>query len=52
MMKMLLGNKIKEMLDRVVDGLVSVSEGRMPEGIDEETVRKMQEEFAKRQGQE
>ena len=43
--------KIKEALDRVVDGLVSVSEGRMPEGVDEETMRKMQEELAKRQGQ-
>ena len=51
MMKMMLGGKIREMLDRVVDGLVSVSEGRMPEGLDEETVRKMQEELARRQGQ-
>ena len=51
MMKMMLSGKIKEMMDRVVDGLVSVSEGRMPEGLDEETMRRMQEELARRQGQ-
>ena len=51
MMKMMLSGKIREALDKVVDGLVSVSEGRMPEGIDEETMRRMQEEFARRQGQ-
>ena len=51
MMKMLLGSKIHQMLDKVVDGLVAVSEGRMPEGVDEETLRKMQEELARRQGQ-
>lgn len=34
MMKMMLGSKIKDGLDRVVDGLAAVSEGRMPEGID------------------
>ncbi|MBQ8061034.1 MAG: hypothetical protein IJ205_03705 [Bacteroidales bacterium] len=51
MMKMMLSGKIREALDKVVDGLVSVSEGRMPEGIDEETMRRMQEELAKRQGQ-
>lgn len=46
MMKMLLGGKIREALDKVVDGLVSISEGRMPEGLDEETLRKMQEKMA------
>ena len=51
MMKMLLGNKIQQMLDKVVEGLVAVSEGRMPEGLDEETMRKMQEELSRRQGQ-
>ena len=50
MMKMMLGGKIKEMLDKVVDGLVSVSEGRLPEGVDEETMRRMQEEMAKGRG--
>lgn len=34
MMKTLLGSKIKEALDKIVDSLVAVSEGRMPEGID------------------
>ena len=51
MMKMILGGKIREGLDKVVDGLVAVSEGRMPDGIDEETARRMQEEIARRQGQ-
>lgn len=30
MMKTLLGGKLKDALDKVVDGLVAVSEGRMP----------------------
>ena len=30
MMKMMLGSKLQEALDKVVDGLVDVSEGRMP----------------------
>lgn len=34
MMKTLLGSKLKEGLDKVVDALVAMSEGRMPEGID------------------
>ena len=34
MMKTLLGGKLKDALDKVVDGLVAVSEGRMPEGFD------------------
>lgn len=34
MMKMMLGGKIQEALDKVVDGLSAVSEGRMPEGVD------------------
>lgn len=34
MMKTLLGSKLQEALDKVVDGLVAVSEGRIPEGID------------------
>lgn len=33
MMKAMLGGKIREALDKIVDGLVSVSEGRMPEGM-------------------
>ena len=34
MMKTLLGGKLKGALDKVVDSLVAVSEGRMPEGFD------------------
>lgn len=34
MMKMMVGNKVKEALDKIVDSLVAVSEGRMPEGVD------------------
>ena len=34
MMKTLLGSKLKEALDKVLDGLAAMSEGRMPEGID------------------
>ena len=34
MMKTLLGSKLKDALDKVVDSLVAVSEGKMPEGID------------------
>jgi hypothetical protein len=34
MMKMLLGSKIQGTLDKVVDSLVDLSEGRMPEGVD------------------
>lgn len=34
MMKMMLGSKLQEALDKMVDGLAAVSEGRMPEGID------------------
>jgi hypothetical protein len=30
----LLGSKLKDALDKVVDSLVAVSEGRVPEGID------------------
>ena len=41
MMKMMLGNKIKQALDKVVDGLVCVSEGRMPEGVDPSMFEKM-----------
>ena len=34
MMKTLLGSKIQKALDKVVDSLVDLSEGRMPEGVD------------------
>ncbi len=34
MMKTLLGSKLQEGLDKIVNGLVAMSEGRMPEGVD------------------
>lgn len=33
MMKMMLGNKLQDALDKIVDGLVAVSEGRRPDGV-------------------
>lgn len=33
MMKMMLGPKVEEALNRIVDGLVAVSTGHMPEGM-------------------
>jgi len=33
MMKAMLGGKIQDALDKIIDGLVAVSEGRMPEGM-------------------
>lgn len=41
MMKMMVGKKLQEGLDKLVDGLVAVSEGRMPEGVDPEKLRNM-----------
>lgn len=35
MMKTMLGSKLKEGLDKVVDSMVDISEGRMPEGMDQ-----------------
>ena len=40
MMKTILGGKIKDGLDKVVDALVAMSEGRMPEGVDPSMFRK------------
>ena len=34
MMKTILGSKIKDALDKAVDGLAAMSEGRLPEGVD------------------
>lgn len=41
MMKMMIGGKIQKVLDQIVDGLVSVSEGRMPEGVSEDMLKNM-----------
>lgn len=40
MMKTLLGSKLKDGLNAIVDGLVAMSEGRMPEGVDPSMFRK------------
>jgi len=34
MMKMVLGNKIQEGLDKIVEGIAAASEGKMPEGFE------------------
>ena len=34
MMKRMLGSKLKDAMDKMVDGLAAMSEGRMPEGMD------------------
>ena len=34
MMKMMLGSKLKDALDKMVDALADISRGKMPEGID------------------
>lgn len=36
MMRMMLGGRIQEALDKIVDGIVAVSEGRRPEGMPED----------------
>ena len=36
MMKMMLSGKMKDAMDKVVDGLVDASNGKMPEGFDPE----------------
>lgn len=36
MMKMMIGGKINEALDKIVDSLVAISEGRRPEGMPED----------------
>jgi hypothetical protein len=34
MMKMMIGNRLREAMDKMVDGLVDASNGKMPEGFD------------------
>ena len=40
MMKTLLGSKLQEGLDKIVDGIAAMSEGRIPEGVDPSMFRK------------
>lgn len=39
MLKLMVGGKIQSALDKIVDSLVSVSEGRMPEGVDPDMLK-------------
>ena len=39
MMKTILGSKLQQGLDKVVDALVDMSEGRMPEGFDPSSMK-------------
>ena len=41
MLKMMLGNKLQEALDKLVDGLVDVSNGKVPQDIPDELREKM-----------
>ena len=34
MMKMMIGGKLQDAIDRIAQGLADISEGRMPEGVD------------------
>lgn len=43
MMKMVLGSKLQEALDKIVDSLAAVSEGRIPDGVDPEMLKKAKE---------
>lgn len=43
MMKMMLGSKLQEGLDKMVEAIAAVSEGRLPEGIDPEMLKKAYE---------
>ncbi len=45
MMKMMIGSKLQEGLDKIVDSLAAMSEGRMPEGFDKETLEKYKEKY-------
>lgn len=45
MMKMLLGSKLKDAMDRIVDGLAVASEGRMPEGVDQSTIDEIKKKY-------
>ena len=38
-MKAILGSKLQQGLDQVVDSLVAMSEGRMPEGFDPSSMK-------------
>lgn len=39
MMKMMIGGKLQEGMDKIVDALVAISEGRTPEGVDPDMLK-------------
>lgn len=45
MMKMLIGSKLKDALDKVVDTLAAASEGRMPEGFDPQAMEEIRKKY-------
>ncbi|MBQ6087645.1 MAG: SRPBCC family protein [Bacteroidales bacterium] len=45
MMKMMLGGKLKEAMDKIVDSLAAVSEGRMPEGMTQEQMDEIRKKY-------
>ena len=45
MMRMLLGSKLKEAVDKVVDSLSAASEGRMPEGMSQEQIDELKKKY-------
>ena len=45
MMKMLLGSKLKDAIDKVVDSLAAASEGRMPEGMSQEKIDELRKKY-------
>ena len=42
-MKMMLGSKLQDALDKIADSLAAVSEGRIPDGVDPDILRKAAE---------
>lgn len=45
MMKMLIGNKLQDALNKAVDALSAVSEGRLPDGMSAEDIEKYKSQF-------
>ena len=45
MMKMLLGSKLKDAMDKLVDTLAAASEGRMPEGFDPKDLDEIRKKY-------
>ena len=48
MMKMMLGSKLKDAMDKIADGLAAASEGRLPEGVDPSVLEQFKDKFKNR----